>query len=211
MKHQKALTNLSKVKDNDLAEMSQTIVSKMTKNADYPNPTPALTVVDAAVKAYTNALIKCDGGTKEDTAVKNEKRLTLEGHLTHLGNYVNLVAEGDLVKLDRSGFPLSKLPEPVGFLPAPEKFIVTDGENPGEVYYEMKPNKRAHGYIFIYALVPAPEKLEDWHAKTSSNAKGWVGGLSSGKKYTFKAAYSSSDADKISVYNFTQPVERFIQ
>ena len=211
MKHQKALTNLSKVRDNDLTEISQTIVSKMTKNEDYPNPAPALSVVQAAIIEYSDALIKCDGGTKEDTAVKNKKRATLEEQLAHLGGYVNSIAEGDLVLLDRSGFPLSKLPEPVGFLPAPENFKVTDGENPGEIYYEMKPNKRAHGYIFIYAQVPAPEKLEDWHGKTSSMAKGWIRGLESGKKYAFKSAYSSSEADKISLYNFTQTNERFVQ
>lgn len=211
MKHHKALINFSRVRDNDLTEVSQTIVSKMSKNEDYPNPTPSLNVVQASIKAYADALIKCQGGTKEDVAVKNEKRKVLELNLTHLGNYVNSVAEGNLVKLDRSGFPLSKIPESVGFLPAPETFKVTDGENPGEVYYEMKANKRAHGYIVISALVPAPENNEEWHGKTSSMSKGWLSGLQSGKKYAFKAAYSTSEADKIGVYNFTAPIERFVQ
>ncbi|MEI6055045.1 MAG: hypothetical protein WCR55_03215 [Lentisphaerota bacterium] len=211
MKHQRALINYSRVKDNDLQELVQGIISQLTKNTNYPNPDPALSVLQASLKAFNDALVKCQHGTKEDTAVKNEKRIALEANLTTLGNYVNSVAKGNTAMLDSSGLPLSKLPQPVGFIPAPENFKVTDGENPGEIYFEMKKNKQSTGNIIAYALSPAPENIEDWHQKTFTAATGWIGGLESGKKYAFKAAHASAKADSIGVYNYTIITERFVQ
>ena len=211
MKKQKAKIDFTRVKDSDLREIARSIVNKMTSNPNFPNPAPALPLIQIDIDEYFDALVKCHDGTKLNTVIKNDKRSVLENKLAHLGNYVNSIAEGDLVKLDSSGFPLSKIPTPVGILPAPVSFKINEGENPGEIYFDITTVKKAKGYIVIYAKVPVPEKLEDWQSKTSSMSKGYMRGLESGKQYAFMVAATSNESNKTGLYNFTKPIKKFIQ
>ena len=208
---QRALTGFAKIKQSDLADVTQNIINKITNNPHYPNPSPALNVVQSACRAYSEALVNCLQGDVQNTIIKNAKRKTLEQYLSHLGSYINSIAEGNLEKLGSSGFQISKHREAVGFLPAPELFKVTDGENPGELYFSMSSVKKANGYIVLYAQFPVPANNVDWHSKALSKTTGWIGGLEIGKKYILKAAATSPEADKISVYNFTPCAERFVQ
>ncbi|MEI6055975.1 MAG: hypothetical protein WCR55_07945 [Lentisphaerota bacterium] len=211
MRTQRAVTSFTKFKDNDLFELSQSIVNKMTKNIDFPTPIPTLIVVQAAVKAYSDALLKCQDGTKQDTANKNAKREILENNLSHLGAYINSIAEGNLTMIDGSGFPVTKIPEPVGIPPAPEYLKLTPGDTPGVMYADIGIVSRALSYIVIFSQDPIPEKIDDWHAKTFSKSTGVITGLVRGKKYTFMAAATSAESNKTSFYNFTKPIEIYIQ
>ena len=139
MKAQKALIDFSGVKDGDLADDAQKIVDKMTGNLNYTAPQPSLSVVQSAITAYSAAVIKSKDGTKEDTANKNATRLVLQDALYTLGNYVNMTAESNLVKLESSGFSISKLPEAVGILDAPT-LHVDYGKNPGELIIDIDAN-----------------------------------------------------------------------
>ena len=215
MKKQKAIISFAHVKDNDLTEYSQLIHDKLTANPHFPTPTPTLILLQTGITDYSKALIKSKDGTKQDTADKNAKRLVLEGYLSTLGNYVNLTADGDLVMLEGSGFPLTKIPEPVGILLPPKSFEVTEGENPGSVNIEISPMEKAEGYIVLYFPLGAdgiaPANNSEWHSKIFSKATGIITGLTSGIKYIFKAASTSTEANAINLYNFTEPVEKFIQ
>jgi len=99
MKTKKILLTFRNVKDGDLVETANFIVSSMSGNQYFPNPIPSLDTVSDAIKAYADAYSKCYGGTKESTALKNEKRSLLEKLLASLGNYVNAIAEGKAGKL----------------------------------------------------------------------------------------------------------------
>lgn len=215
MRKQKAIIDFSKVRDNDLSETAQLIHDRMSGNADFPTPPVDLVDLRTAITEYSAALVKAKDGTKQDTAIKNAKREVLEGMLAENGNYVNLVANSDLVKLEGSGYPLTKLPEPVGILDQPKSFKVSDGPDPGAVSVEIGVVERAEGYIVLYYEVkqdgsePPPDA--QWQSKTFSKASGLITGLQSGKKYMFKSAATSPEANKISLYNFTEPVERFVQ
>lgn len=211
MKKQKAKIDFTRFKDSELVETARIIVTKMSDNPDFPAPFPTLKVVHDATEDYYEALLKCYDGTKHDTSMKKAKRSILCAHLAHLGNYVNYIADGKLAKLDASGFPLSKIPTPVGILHAPDYICVTDGGNPGSVWVDIGIVRKSTGYIVLYALCPAPEENKDWHSKLFSKSSGLMLGLESGKKYAFKAAATSTRANKIGSYHFTQPVERFIQ
>ncbi|MEI6056919.1 MAG: hypothetical protein WCR55_12785 [Lentisphaerota bacterium] len=211
MQPNKILTGFAKIKQNYLSDVTLNIINKLTNNPYYPNPSPALNVVQEACKEFSEALVKYIHGDVQDTIIKNAKMKALQQHLTHLGHYINSASEGDLVKLGSSGFQISKPREAVGFLSAPEFFKVTDGENPGELYFSMSSVKKANGYIVLYAQFPAPANNGDWHSKVLSKSTGWIGGLEVGRKYLLKAAATSPEADNMSVYNFTQVVERFVQ
>ena len=150
MRVQKAIVSFTKVRDSEIANTAQNIVNKMTINPYFTDPQPPLTTIQEYIAAYSTALVKAKDGSKEDTANKNACRLTLETALFKLGNYVNLVAEHDVVKLDSSGFPVSKLPEPIGILEAPT-LTVHYGNNPGELIIEISVVPKASGYIVLYS------------------------------------------------------------
>jgi len=207
---QKAIVDFTKVKDNDFIEVTQTIINKMTGNKDFPSPVPTLTVIQSSLKAYTDALGKCQDGNKQETAIKNQKRTVLADNLSHLGNYVNSIAEGDIVMLDGSGFKISKPHASVGILPAPEYLIVNPGANPGEVIMDIAKVPKALGYIGLYAPAPAPEDNREWYSILFTKSKGTISGLKSGQKYVFKAAASCTESSNTGKYNFTKTIESFV-
>lgn len=209
MKTQKALISFAKVKDHEIANVAQNIVNKMTINAHFSQPTPTLISVQQTISTYADALLKAKDGSKQDTAYKNACRLNLENALSSLGSYVNLTAEADLVKLESSGFPLSKIPEPIGILAAPT-ITVTYGNNPGEIHIECSVIPNASGYIILYSPVPAPADNNEWYNKQWSSSKGTLTQLKSEIKYEFKAAAMSSEANKMGIYNFSDPVEKMV-
>jgi hypothetical protein len=214
MRKQKAIINFTRVRDNDLPETSLVIYKRMFGNPDFPSPTPSMAELQIAINDYSDALIKSKDGTRHDTAEKNVKRNILVKCLADLGNYVNMVADGDIVKLDGSGFPLSKVPEHIGILPAPDFLNITEHPNSGYLNVEIAKVKRARGYIVLYfeksADATVPENNSEWHSKLLSKRTGIIAGLVSGKKYVFKAAATSPEANKRGIYSFTSPIERFI-
>ena len=209
MKTQKAIISFAKTKDHELADIAQAIANKMTNNLNFSSPTISLSDLQAAIEAYSSALIQAADGSKADTATKNACRLTLEHDLSTLGTYVNLITDGDLLKRQSSGFPLTKLPEPIGILEAPV-LTVHYGENPGEMVIEISSIAKASGYIVLYAPTPAPADNNDWNSKNLSSTKGILTHLKSEIKYVYKAAAISAEANKMDIYNFSTPVEKIV-
>ena len=207
MRVQKAIISFTKVRDSELANTAQNIVNKMTTNPYFTDPQPPLTTIQDYIAAYSAALVKAKDGSKEDTANKNACRLTLETALFTLGNYVNLVTENDVVKLESSGFPLSKLPIPIGILDAPH-LTVSYGKNPGELIIEISVVPKASGYIVLYSPLPAPADNNEWYETVFSGTRGTLTRLKSETKYVIKAAAISTEANKMGVYNFSDPVEK---
>ena len=209
MRVQKAIVSFTKVRDSEIANTAQNIVNKMTINPYFTDPQPPLITIQEYIIAYSTALVKAKDGSKEDTANKNAWRLTLETALFKLGNYVNLVAEHDVVKLDSSGFPVSKLPEPIGILEAPT-LTVHYGNNPGELIIEISVVPKASGYIVLYSTLPAPADNKEWYETVFSSTRGTLSNLKSETKQVIKAAAISSEANKMGVYNFSDPVEKWV-
>jgi len=209
MKIQKARISFVKVKDHELAVVAQNIVNKMTINAHFSEPKPALMSVQEMIIIYSEALLKAKDGSKQDTAYKNACRLNLENALSSLGSYVNLTAEADVVKLKSSGFPLSKNPEPIGILAAPT-ITVTYGNNPGEIHIECSVIPKASGYMILYSPLPAPADNNEWYSKQWSGSKGTLTHLKSEIKHVFKAAAMSTESNKMGIYNFSDPVEKMV-
>ncbi|MFZ4592301.1 MAG: hypothetical protein ACOYN6_14970 [Ignavibacteria bacterium] len=215
MRKQKAIIDFSKVKDNDLTEVAQVIWTKLTGNPDFTTPIPPLSSLKSAIDDYSGALITSKDGTKQDTAIKNANRAALLEILTDLGNYVNMTADGDLVRLEGSGYPLTKVPSPIGILEQPATFKVLDGIDPGSVKIENSVVAKATGYIVLFYQikdgVAPPLNDSEWQKCLFSKTTGLITGLKSGCKYMFKSAATSPEANKITLYNFTEPIERFVQ
>lgn len=214
MKKQKAIISYIHVRDNDLTEVSQLIINKLTGNTYFPNPPVTLATVQTATDDYSTALVQAKDGTKADTENKNVKRKVLEGYLSQLADYVNDTAMGDLLMLETSGCPLTKVPEPVGILPAPESFEVSVTDNQGQAAVKIGIVDRASGYLVLYYVeedYDSEPPDSKWQRKVLDKTTGLITGLPSGKKVIFKAAARSSEADERELYNFTEDVDRYIQ
>ena len=209
MKNQKAIISFSKTKDHELIDVAQTIANKMTNNPLFISPPISLIDLQAALAAYSSALIQAQNGSKDDTITKNAYRIILENELSTLGTYVNLIAAGDILKLQSAGFPLTKLPEHIGILEAPI-LTVTYGNNAGEMGINITPMPKASGYIILYAPAPAPLDNNAWSSKTISSSKFTLTHLKSEAKYVFKAAAMSAEANKMDIYNFSAPIEKIV-
>ena len=206
---QKARTSSERIKDNELTNYAQHIVSNMTTNPIYPDPKPTLGVIQNLITLYSAALLKTVDGNKVDTANKNAARVDLTDALSSLANYVNLTAENDLVKLQSSGLDLTSLPTPVGILDAPT-LKMHFGNNAGEAGYEISSDPKATEYIILYTTLPVPENDADWHSKVVSGTKGVLTNLVHKKEHIFKAAATSPEANKLNLYNFSDPIEQYV-
>ena len=206
---QKALISCSHITDNALTNYAQNIVRNMTTNSNFTTPKPTLAVIQGLITLYAAALLLSIDGNKAATANKNAARANLEDSLSSLANYVNLSAANDLVILESSGFNLSKIPTPVGILEAPV-LLIHFGNNPGEVSYELSPEPKASNFIILYSPLPAPLNDAEWRSKVVSSSKGILTNLEHKKEHVFKAAATSSEANKRNVYNFSQLVEQYV-
>ncbi|MEI6056338.1 MAG: hypothetical protein WCR55_09810 [Lentisphaerota bacterium] len=211
MRKQKAIVNFTSYKDLELGSVTTHIITGMTSNAYFPTPTVPIKTVQTALTSYLDALGKCGNGSKVDTDNKNTKRAELEELLSTLGTYVNTVAKCDKTKLDSTEFPLTKVPEAVGVLPAPSYIHASDGEGRGSINIEVSKVEKASGYIILYCESPADEDNAKWQPKLSSKTKCTISGLKSVTKYSFKGAAYSTESNKMDEYNFTDPVERVTQ
>ena len=161
---------------------TETIVTAMTNNADYPTPSPALAVVTTAANAFSVALAEAADGGREKTAIKNAKRAELVALLRQLGAYVALTCGNDLAKLLGSGFPVQKPTRtPVGVLPAPVTPVVSQGSRSGELYASSSPLNGAYTYNWRAALASAPTV----HVQTAqtTGARHTFSGLTPGQLY----------------------------
>jgi hypothetical protein len=114
----KIVTGFTRMRDDELDTRAQTIVEKMTGNANYPDPVPALADITIVLTAYKQALVQSQNGNggKDKTAIKNAKRVELVGLLTRLAQFVQFNCQDDLAILLTSGFDSRKPNTPIGML-----------------------------------------------------------------------------------------------
>lgn len=96
-----AFANLS---DALLDEFSAKVVAGLTGNALFPTPPVASAALGGAQAAFHSAVITAQGGGKLATAIKNERRVTLENALRQDASYVQSLTAQDLPGLISSGF-----------------------------------------------------------------------------------------------------------
>ena len=206
---QKALISTSHVRDDALANYALNIVDNMTNNPNFTDPKPTLSVVKGLITLYSAALLQSIDGSKADTANKNACRVNLADSISTLANYVNLTSVNDLVKLESSGFNISKVSNPVGILDAPI-LQISFGNNPGEINYTIISDSRATDHIILFSPIPAPINDVEWRSKVVSSLKGILTNLEHKTEYVFKATATSSEANKRNVYNFSASVEQYV-
>jgi hypothetical protein len=74
----KLILDFSDLKDAELAPKVENIVTSITGNIAFPNPSPSMVALRQAINFYSAALAKAvNNGTKADTINKDDKRKIL--------------------------------------------------------------------------------------------------------------------------------------
>ena len=190
--------------DPELSIKASHVIEQMTGNPNFPNPNPTLDVIREANLNYNLALNKVEGGSKEDTVVKNNSRKVLENFLKTETNYVQQVSGGSEAIILSSGFDVNKKPSVIGPLPKAAGLSVIAGDNKGSVVLNCK--VVAHADFYEFEFTDAPTSAGSiWQKRTTTKHKLLIEGLTSGKQYVFRVAAAGSDparnwSDEISSY-----------
>src|SRR5689334_15562697 len=96
----------SQLRDEELDNKAQAIITALTGNAAFPSPSPSLPTVQDALTAYQSAL--ANPNTDARTAQVMETRKTLENLLQQLGSNLELTPDVTDAQLATTGFDMPK-------------------------------------------------------------------------------------------------------
>lgn len=177
---------LNKMNIPQLLGFSDHVVSEMTGNSYFPNPTPALRKISDAITSLQDAYNHAQGGGPQQTANARQCRLSLETLLIALGHYVEDTANNpDNATADTHSVILSAGMKVKRVTPRQrQSFKVLLGGLPGTVIVIAESVKRgAHEWQYS-SDVSNPglwvNRLPTIQSKTI------IDGLESGRRYYFR-------------------------
>ena len=182
----RAIVDYTTERDAAIIPLSKFIIESMTGNADFPEPTPTLSTLQALLDSYAAALSEAAIGDRNKIAVKKELRSRMNNTLNQLGTYVNMVSAGNIAKMISSGFNISKPAQP-RHISAPENLVVKRGINPGTLVSKVKADRAATGYIHMFTTAPVTENSV-WTSISSSRCQYKITNLQPHTQYAVKVA-----------------------
>lgn len=166
--------------DTDLIAFVRNVITLMTGNAQYPTPSPALTVVTTSVNAFETTVHDALDGGKIAIAARNAARVELLSLVRQLAAYVQGNCGADLVNLIGSGFEAVRAPSPVGQLDAPGNVRLLLTNMSGQLALRFDKVVNAANYSYQTAT----DDVGPWtDEKLSSNTRVLIDGLTPGKTY----------------------------
>jgi hypothetical protein len=190
MKTPKISLSFSKYPDAGMLAKSQLILSKMSGNANFPDPVPGLGTVEDAIDSYNTALTAAMKLGTDNVALKNAARLVLENVLRELGRWVMFIANGNITILLSSGYDLNKEPEPA-YITAPTVITVSNGINSGSLVAKTPRVPGANGYVHqITDTLPGNDTA--WTSTATSTSRFVHTELEPGKQYWLRIAATGS-------------------
>lgn len=144
----KAVIDFTSYTAAELAPLAQTIHDQMTANAvTFPSPPLTMAALLTQITTYNQKLANRASNASADVLVFNLARHDLEGALHDLGVFVNLIAKGDAMIVEKSGFPSytfgpggSGTP-PSAIPAAPADLKLRHGDLSGSVIARFKPDR----------------------------------------------------------------------
>jgi hypothetical protein len=179
----KAIIDFSGYTGPDLFPAAQKIHDDTTTNAaTFPAPPTAMAAFQLLIDAFKTALNKKASKATADIIAFNVARNDLETALGNLGNYVNIVADGDPAILVQSGFPSYETARTPDTTPpgAPQNLVVRQGDLSGTLLARYQPD-RQHSINDVQTNTGDPNKDSDWKpAGMFSGGKATLGGFTPG-------------------------------
>jgi len=177
--------NVSRLKPDELVWKANYVVSQMTGNTAFPQPTPKLTDVTAAKDQLAADLDTAVSGAHEAVGQKNISAKNLRTLLSGLAKYVNSASGTDLSVALTSGFEAAKGHEPIVHLDAPEGLVGKKGKYETSVELRWKKVEGARMYT-VYMLVES-EAGPTWKSMAVvTRTNHLVAGLVSNSTHSFR-------------------------
>jgi hypothetical protein len=186
--------NLKNLSVTEKIPKGRQIVTAMTHNSSFPNPTPALTEVTAALDELTQAFALVQSAKSEVSTrvvTQNNVEAKLDQALTKLAGYVESVAGRDDQLITSVGME-TKASRSAPTLPTvPQALSASAGEHEGEVNLSWKAVPNARSYTIESTQDPAT--ATGWtHVGVATSASRVISNLTSGKRYWFRVAALSA-------------------
>lgn len=185
MKKAMLIRDYGRLNDAKLNLKAEDVISALTDNTNFPLTEPTLAAFTTASAAFTAALNNAANGGKIAVTEKNEQRVNLLSLLNSLAINISSLAGGSRTKLLSSGFDLVTETPTRSQLTAPTDFKLTDGFNPGELRFSIKPVSTARSYN--YESTPEPLTVDSqWSTKGSSSSEFVITNMEIGKRFFCK-------------------------
>ncbi|MGB8167694.1 MAG: fibronectin type III domain-containing protein [Chthoniobacteraceae bacterium] len=179
---------LDRRSDDDLHQFTETHIAAMDGNANFPTPAPTTAAFQTVFDDYRAKLTAAKKAAMEAeaaTALKETARATLSLAWNDRGNYLQSASGGDAAKIMSAAVGVRDEPQPIGPLPAPEDFMPTMGDAPGEIDLTWSRVRGARTYIVEYR---ESGTTGAWSQTFATKSRASVTGLTGGKTYTFRVA-----------------------
>jgi len=195
----------SRYTDLELSVKATHVVAQMTGNESFPAPNPPLEDITEANASYIDALHRVEGGSREDTVIKNNRRKIVDSLLTLETEYVQRVSEGNEAIILSSGFDVNKKHAAIGPLPKATGLRLKPGDNKGTIMAECDVLSHARFYEFEYTDAPNAA-ASIWIKRTTTKHRLLIEGLTSGRQYVFRVAGAGSDPSR----NWSDEISSFV-
>lgn len=177
---------LKGLKPSDLIAKCQSVEEKMTDNALFPNPVPALTDLTAAREALETLTTAARFGDREAIAKRRTQEAATADILRRLGSYVQAIAKQPEDILG-AGFDLRRQPEPVTRLSRPVNLEALRSDKQGKVNLDWKAVKGSQHYLVEISQGDPTSPTTEWTLVAyTSRSKHTVDNLTPGTYYWFR-------------------------
>ncbi len=202
-----AITDFSRYQEDQIGPVAVIIGNSLTLNAaDFPGLTFTGAQIITKAGDYTSILGKPIYPSK--TADLAASRILLETALHGNGIIVNTIANGNLVLLTKSGYPLTQPHVPAGPLPKALFKNIVSTTNPGEIDFTINTIPHAKGYMVCYLESAIAENdPHKWNWAWFTSASGLLKGLKGSVEYKIVCVGLGTDLS----LSFSDPVKRTAQ
>jgi hypothetical protein len=180
----KAIVDFSGYAAAELAPVAQTIQTKLTDNASvFASPPVAMPALQALIDDFTTKLAAKASRARADIIAFDVARQELEQALADLGYYVNQVAKGDAVIVEKSGFPSYEAgASPGSGVPAaPTDLRLRHGDVTEQIVARYRP-ERSPSMNEVQKCTGDPTVEANWqHAGMFSGGKAIISGVTPGQ------------------------------
>ena len=189
----KVVLNLANKSDAEVVEFTNSHISKMTGNENFPEEDQQPSAADfLAIAGAFSSAVTALGDAKRALSAAVAARDEAWNNLMNAGYgirlpYVQIASNGNTPVILTSGLGVRAGRTPAGDLPSPASITATPGDNAGVMNLDWQIVAKARGYSIQYADASTTER--NWMPLTTSNkAHCTVSGLTSGATLAFRVA-----------------------
>jgi hypothetical protein len=165
---------------------ASTIHEHMVGNPHFPSPSPTMAEFAQAIQELEQANLAALDRGRLAMAARNRAEEKISSMIARLVGYVNIICQGDTVKILSSGFRLAKTPEPISALQAPQHAKVRRTAYPSQLELSWESVPGAVAYHAEKEVLDGSGQGNWLHVGFSTRPKLVVDGCRTDEHHTFR-------------------------